>query len=175
MLTGFSTSWPCCGFYLGSELCRSKVQVTCCNTSTDGQKSVHSTEIDCLIPLQLSMIKCYKLLKQRVFSPWKHHPNLPIPLEMDHGLVTFQNHLLKIEQVILILLSPLGELPNCRMLPTDYRLPLPFRSTEFTYWEQKAVPHFIRKKKRFGGFNAYRQETWSFWIKLADLSVLGLL
>lgn len=54
-------------------------------------------------------------------------------LEMDHGLVTFQNHLLKIEQVILILLSPLGELPNCRMLPTHYQLPLPFRSTEFTY------------------------------------------
>lgn len=54
-------------------------------------------------------------------------------LEMGHGLVTFQNHLLKIEQVILILLSPLGELPDCRMLPTHYRLPLPFRSTEFTY------------------------------------------
>lgn len=54
-------------------------------------------------------------------------------LEMVHGLVTFQNHLLKIEQVIVTFLSPLGELPNCRMLPTHYQLPLLCKSTELTY------------------------------------------
>lgn len=37
--------------------------------------------------------------------------------ETVYGLVIFQNHLLKIEQVIIIL-SPLGKLPNRRMLPT---------------------------------------------------------
>lgn len=72
-------------------------------------------------------------------------------LEMVHGLVTFQNHLLKIEQVIIILLSPSGELPNCSMLPTHYHLSLLYRNraqyTELWYREQEAILLFIRKKK----------------------------
>lgn len=72
-------------------------------------------------------------------------------LEMVCGLVTFQNHLLKIEQVMIILLSPSGELPNCSMLPTHYHLSLLCRSraryTEVVYWEQEAILQFIRKKK----------------------------
>lgn len=52
--------------------------------------------------------------------------------EMVHGLVTFHDHLFKIEQVIIIL-SPLGELPNRRMLPIHYQLPLLCGSTELTY------------------------------------------
>lgn len=47
-----------------SQLCRSKVQVTCDKAGTDGQKSVPTTEIDCLLLLGLLIMKCYKLERQ---------------------------------------------------------------------------------------------------------------
>lgn len=79
MLTGFSTSRPCCGFALGSELCRSEAHVTRCDTSTDGQKSVRSTRTGHLVPPQLSTTKRYASLEQMAFGLLKRHPNLPIP------------------------------------------------------------------------------------------------
>lgn len=52
----------------GSPPCGSTAPVTRCDTSTDGQKSVLTTEIDCLFRLQLLIIKCYKLQKQMAFG-----------------------------------------------------------------------------------------------------------
>lgn len=57
-----------------SQLCRSKVQVTCDKAGTDGQKSVPTTEIDCFLLLGLLIMKCYKLERQMAFGLLKLQP-----------------------------------------------------------------------------------------------------